>query len=160
MIQSRHHPYCMNKQTIQRILCVCFGNTCRSPMMQVLLRKELGENGAGFFIDSAATVKRIPTPVSENAKAAMGEMGLSVEGHLSKNIIEVDLHSFDIIIAAHPKVKEHIVAYSIPKEKIFVLNENGGGIPDPLGTDMENYRACAKDIEKHIKLFARSLNRT
>ena len=58
--------------TPYRILFVCTGNTCRSPMAAALLRHRLGER-AGVEIASAGISAPAGSPASANAVAVMAE---------------------------------------------------------------------------------------
>lgn len=109
------------------------------------------------FVDSAGIAEKDPTPASDHAKAVMKECSLSLEDHISKNIREVDLLSFDYILVVDEKTKEAVVSQGASPEKIMILNETDGGIPNPYGKDIEAYRECATAIYDSIQPFTKRL---
>jgi protein-tyrosine phosphatase len=138
---------------LKQILCVCFGNSCRSPMMKTLLIKKLSDKGIEVIVDSAGVAEKAPTPASENAKAAMKYIGLSVEDHVSKHVREVDLSSFDHILVVDQKTKDAIIEKGAPADKITILNEEKGGVPNPYGEDENVYHECASCIDMYLDDF-------
>lgn len=79
-----------------KILIVCTGNTCRSPMAEALLKRIAGEDGAmqvlsgGLFAAEGARA-------SENAVRAMQDMGLDISAHTAKNINASVVREADLI---------------------------------------------------------------
>ena len=84
-----------------KILFVCHGNICRSPMTMYVLRDMVETRGlAGKFqIDSAATSREeIGNPVYPPARKKMVSEGLSCEGHAARKMVKEDYDRYDFII--------------------------------------------------------------
>ena len=83
-----------------KILFVCHGNICRSPMGEYVLKHMAAEAGVGerFEIDSAAVSREeIGEPVYGPARREMAKHGVSCEGHKARQVTMADYHHFDRI---------------------------------------------------------------
>lgn len=78
-----------------RVLTVCTGNTCRSPMAEVILTARLAEAGVEASVASVGTLGWGDRAATPHAVAVMGELGLDLSAHRSRRIepahLEVDL---------------------------------------------------------------------
>ncbi len=121
-----------------KIIFVCSGNTCRSPMAEGYLKSlrlpelSVQSRGFGFSGDAAA----------ENAVEAMSELSLDISAHRSTAISTLDLDA-DRIICMTASHRDALIAAGVDSTKISVL---GGGISDPFGGDISVYRKCRNEI--------------
>lgn len=125
-----------------RIIFVCTGNTCRSPMAESYLKsvglKNLTVESRGLAADGSAAC--------ENAVLAMEELGIDLGEHLSRPLTVEDL-SADWFIGLAEGHTSVLSSVGIPAEKILLL---GGGIADPFGGDLDCYRRCRNEITAAI----------
>ena len=70
---------------MKKVLFVCTGNTCRSPMAEGIFNKLATEYGIDAVAESAGLNTKNDLPVSENAVKACAEIGIDIRGHKSKN---------------------------------------------------------------------------
>ncbi|MEM8818719.1 MAG: low molecular weight protein-tyrosine-phosphatase [Pseudomonadota bacterium] len=83
-----------------RILCVCRGNLCRSPMAAAALRSALTVEGVEAEVDTAgAAAWHIGDPAEPLALAVAADRGYDLSPHRARRLIEADFHSFDLILA-------------------------------------------------------------
>lgn len=131
-----------------KILCLCSGNTCRSPMLMMLLRAEL-ERAAigGVEVESAGTGAYEGDPASEGALRAMSRRGLDLLGHRSRNAAQLDLTRYDLVLAMTSSHAAHARSRGVPTDRLAVANADGGGIPDPFGGGDAEYEHCAAVLE-------------
>lgn len=125
------------------ILFVCTGNTCRSPMAEGYLRSK---KISGLSVDSCGLGKT-GLPVSANSAAVMKEVGINIDGHLSKTVTPELFQNADRIICLSQSHRLLLADIFGESDKLSVL---GNGIPDPYGGDIEEYRRCRDEIFSEI----------
>lgn len=135
------------------ILCVCAANTCRSPMIKIILENKLADKNISAHVDSAGIYGSSFNPVSPNAVIALKEMGLSIDSHSSRHIRRKKILDFDYFLVVDIGIKIELTQKGISPEKVFILNEKDGGIFDPIGGSLRWYRECAQTIEKSLEDF-------
>ena len=144
-----------------RILCLCSGNTCRSPMLMALLRAELARAGrSGDVVESAGTGAYDGDPASEGALRAMARRGLDLLGHRSRNVAGLDLARFDRVLAMTSSHAAYARGHGAPAERLAVANAEGGGIPDPFGGADADYERCAAVLETVAQQVVAELPKT
>jgi len=113
---------------IRRILIVCSGNTCRSPMAEALLRSKLAKHSASWakdiVVSSAGVSAFLGGPASENAIAAMKNRNLDLSGHQSKLLEASDIINADLVITMTRNHKKAVLAL-VPEalSKVYTLAE-------------------------------------
>ncbi|MGB7910992.1 MAG: hypothetical protein WCF59_02070 [Desulfobaccales bacterium] len=126
-----------------KILFVCDGNTCRSPMAEAIARGLLGTTAdvqsAGIDADSESLANK-------KAIAVMKERGIDIRGHRSRDIETIDLSAFDLIIAMTPIIARYLRSLGISGSKIIKLN-----IEDPYNEGIEAYRFAAEALEVELR---------
>jgi protein-tyrosine phosphatase len=83
-----------------KVLFVCHGNICRSPMGQYVLRHMAKEKGVDHLlqIDSVAVSREeLGNPVYPPAKREMNRHGVNCDGHRARQITQADVDSYDHI---------------------------------------------------------------
>ena len=83
-----------------KIMFVCHGNICRSPMAEALFRHMVDQEGLNdkVFIDSSATsYEDIGNPVHPGTRKKLQEFGIGVEGMFATKLKKSDLDKFDYI---------------------------------------------------------------
>ncbi len=82
-----------------RILFVCHGNICRSPMAEFVMKKLAAEAGAEVYAESAATSREeIGNPVYPPARRELARHGIGCEGKFARQITPADYDRFDLIV--------------------------------------------------------------
>ena len=102
-----------------KVLFVCYGNICRSPMAEYVCKDMAKKHGLEqqFYIDSAATSKEeIGNPVHYGTKNKLEEMKIPCGNHRAKRITKQDYDKFDYIIGMEERNVEDI--------KRIVVNDN------------------------------------
>lgn len=88
-----------------RILHVCTGNVCRSPIAERLtrheLRKRLGSGGAtGIVVESAGTWGHEGAPMEANAAAVLTEYGADTDGFTGRELLDEHVVEADLVLTA------------------------------------------------------------
>lgn len=84
-----------------RILFICHGNICRSPMAEFIMKDLVKKAGLEriFHIESAATSREeLGNPVYPPARRKLAEHGISCQGHTARQIRNSDYEEYDLLI--------------------------------------------------------------
>ena len=136
---------------MKKILFVCTGNTCRSPMAQEIFNDLAPE---GYKASSAGITATDGRKISENSLAALKEIGLSCT-HTSERLTEDHMKEYDIIVGItsdHARVITQL--YPDYRDKIFAFPCD---VSDPYGGDIVLYRRCRDKITEGVKSIIEAL---
>lgn len=136
---------------MKRILFVCHGNICRSPMAEYIMKDLVAKAGrdADFYIESAATsTEEIGNPVYPPARRKLAENGIRCDGHAARQVTRRDYDRFDLIICMDQMNLRWIsrIIPSDPEDKIHLLldfTDRPGDVADPWYTG--NFDATWRD---------------
>jgi len=157
------------ENSVLRVLFICTGNTCRSPMAEVLFRKlladrlvcrdwELRERRIDVF--SAGIAAEGHNPASREAVLVMQEQGLDLSQHLSQQVTDHMLENSTLILALTDRHRRILLdARPDLKDRIYLLRMDGEDINDPIGGPIEDYRNCAEQIRNHLNAWVDELIR-
>ena len=137
-----------------KILFVCHGNICRSPMAEFIMKQKIEERGlaGNFFIVSAATSREeIGNPVYPPVKRILAKRGISTEGKRAVQITKSDYDRYDYIILMDSNNLYNIkrIIPTDPQNKISLLMSFCGSdksVADPWYTG--DFDVTERDIDK------------
>lgn len=131
-----------------RILFVCFGNICRSPMAVGIAKSLYGNS---LHAESAG-VGAIPgTPPSPEAVLAVRNLfQADIADHVARSVEAVDTAAFDLVVGLDSGI------YSRLKRRGDIAGERlyGWDIEDPLGLGYEAYKEAARKIQARLAELA------
>jgi protein-tyrosine-phosphatase len=140
-----------------RILFVCTGNTCRSPLAESIARRILADSGKdNVIVESAGTNAWNGSPASDAAILIGVERNIDLSGHRSRRLTEEMLRASDLVLVMAP---EHLgrVREIDPTANVYLLGGYASedvsphAIADPFGGDLDDYRATADALEQELK---------
>ncbi|MFN8572510.1 MAG: low molecular weight protein arginine phosphatase [Gemmatimonadaceae bacterium] len=140
-----------------RLLFICTGNTCRSPLAEGIARREAIERGLGEVdVDSAGTSAWDGAPASDGALLVALERGLDLSSHRAKQLSPDLVASSDLILAMGPHHLERAEALGGLRKSHLLSDFASAGerstpVPDPFGGDLEAYRVTFRDLEREIR---------
>ena len=136
-----------------RILFVCHGNICRSPMAEFIMRDLVTHAGLGgkFHIASAATsTEELGNPVYPPARRKLAEHGISCAGKTARQLTQEDYSQYNLLIGMD-RTNLRNMSYILggdPEEKLHLLLEfagrSGEGIADPWYTG--DFESTFRDV--------------
>lgn len=135
-----------------KVLVICSGNICRSPMVAEYLRHRAAHAGLPhLLVASAGTLGIEERPAAPEAIATLREVGLDLSSHRSRGIVESDVRSSDLIIAmARDHVEYMLGAFPEAAERILLLRAfETGTVPDALADDLEDPIGNSIELYRH-----------
>lgn len=140
---------------MKKIMFICSGNTCRSPLAEGLFKKYLADNNINDIEVGSAGVGAFPgDEVSINSVLAAIKYGVDISGHRARNINPEHLATTDVFFCMTDSHKSVLTRYC-DESKIAVLN-----VPDPYGRPLEIYEECAKQLESKFPQILEMIQNT
>ncbi len=140
-----------------RILFVCTGNTCRSPLSEAIARKIAIERGlTDVEAMSAGTSAHDGAPASDGALLVGMERNMDIGGHRAQTLSRELVRQADLILAMGPHHLERIEALGGAGRAYLLSDYASHGassrpISDPIGAELDVYRATADELEEEIR---------
>ncbi len=139
-----------------RILFVCSGNTCRSPLAEAIVRRMATDAGrTDVEVSSAGTNGWDGSPASDGALLIGMERSLDLSGHRSRHLTKEIVDAADLILVMAPSHLTRVHELS-PSANAHLLAgfttglQRDDPIQDPFGGDLHAYRETADELEVEL----------
>ena len=156
---------------MKRIMFVCHGNICRSPMAEFIFKKLAAERKVAhkYYVASSATSREeiwggIGNPVYPPARAELKKHGISCDGKRAVQLKKSDYEKYDLLVCMDGRnlVNAGRILGSDPQNKLKKLMEytaRGGDVADPWYTDRFDvtYRDIYEGCEALLKALEEAL---
>jgi protein-tyrosine phosphatase len=150
-----------------KILMVCLGNICRSPLAQGIMEQKIHENGLSWTVDSCGTggwhSGELPDPRST---AEARKHGIDLNTQRARQFRSIDIDEFDLIFAMDRHNKRDIQAYCNTAEehakvKLIMdeLNKGEGvDVPDPYYGGPEGFQQVYNMLDEACEAIVKRYN--
>jgi protein-tyrosine-phosphatase len=141
-----------------QVLIVCTGNTCRSPMGEVILRSILPADLKDHVqVSSAGTGASAGIPAAEHAQQTVAARGMELTSHRSRPLTAKLVRESDLVLGMEPS---HVTfAKDLAPdaaERVHLITEHGAeggageGVRDPIGGGADDYVDTLNRIRSHM----------
>lgn len=141
-----------------RILTVCVGNICRSPMAEALLAHRLAGRGVVATVESAGIAALSGRPADPTAQALMGERGLDISGHRARQLTPELIRAFELVLVMEADQQKAIESM-LPsaRGRVHRIGRFGGfDVPDPYRQDRAAFERALALIERGVGDFEKA----
>jgi tRNA threonylcarbamoyl adenosine modification protein (Sua5/YciO/YrdC/YwlC family) len=158
----------MHRLASVMVLMICTGNTCRSPMAELLMRESLARHKKckpdelednGVVVRSAGLSAATGCPPAVEAVAVMHEHGLDLSTHETQPLTDQLVRQADLIL---PMTAAHLQAilsrWPHAADRAMLLLPDQADVPDPIGSAVEAYRRCAELLKGGVEYHARRIH--
>ena len=148
-----------------RVLFVCLGNICRSPLAEAAFRREAARHGLDVEIDSAGTGDwHIGYPPDPRAAEVAGRNGVDISDLRARQVTAEDFRNFDHIVALDSNNLRDLVALrpADAKARLSLLLDHvegraGDAVADPYYGDSGHFDAAWADVTAGVAGLARKI---
>jgi protein-tyrosine-phosphatase len=147
-----------------KVLFVCTGNTCRSPMAAGILKNMLRERGIdNIEVSSAGISAADGFPATQNAIIACRDWGIDISEHRSRLLDLALVESNDLVLVMTPEHLGYVKSMTSSNDHVYLIKRfpekssdgKGPEVADPIGRPLEDYGRTFLELDEIIrKIFA------
>ncbi len=143
------------------VVLVCTGNTCRSPMAEMLLKKRLADklkvkiselDDRGIVVMSAGINAAPGSRAAPEAIQTLEERGLDLAQHESQPLSDRVVRFADVILTMTRGHREAILSqWPDAEPRVHPISGGRNDVADPIGGPLELYRRCAEQLDAYLE---------
>ena len=144
---------------INKVIFVCVGNTCRSPMAATIMSTFL--QGTDILVQSRGMVVLFPEPYNPKAVAVASKHGMIMVSDSTKQIEKEDFDNNTLVLVMNSNMKKKLYDKYDRAINVYTLSEYAGEgdieVLDPYGNGMEEYNKCFEQLYILLEKAARNI---
>ncbi len=143
------------------VVLVCTGNTCRSPMSEILLKKRVADrlkcsiadlDDRGIVIMSAGISASPGSRAAAEAVETMKARGLDLCQHESQPLSDRIVRFADVVITMTRGHRQAILeTWPDAEPRVHLISRGRGDVADPIGGPLDLYRRCAEQLDQYLE---------
>lgn len=142
-----------------KLIFVCTGNTCRSPMAEVIFKNLDTDSDVKIF--SRGLVVLFGEPINPKAEVILKKHDLETINHISKGLKEVEIDHNTLILTMTMSHKRKIMDVYSSAMNVYTIKEyagEDGDVIDPYGGTLVDYEECYIELARLVKKTVYKLN--
>lgn len=134
---------------INKVLVLCLGNICRSPIAHVMLQDMAQKKNIPMVVDSAGLTAMEGWPASPHSVTLMAERGISLDQHIAKQVTEAMVKQADLIFVMDDEQKQMLERkFHQACGKTFKIGHHSHfDVEDPYQKERAAFEDCTRKIE-------------
>lgn len=135
-----------------KLIFVCTGNTCRSPMAEAIYKNLDKESSINVI--SRGLVVLFGEPINPKAEVILRKHDLEINNHISKGMKESEIDENTLILTMTEAHKRRIMESFPDAKNIYTIKEyagESGDVLDPYGGSLVEYEECYIELARLVK---------
>lgn len=146
-------------QKYSRLIFVCTGNTCRSPMAEIIFRSL--DTDSEIEILSRGIVVLFSEPSNPKAEMVLQNHNLVLKDHVSKPLRQTDITDSTLLLTMTENQKKQVMQNFNVTDNLYTIKEyvgEFGDVTDPYGGTLMDYESCYVELARLVKKTVYRLN--
>lgn len=145
--------------TYKKVIFVCLGNTCRSPMAATIMEHQM--QGCDILVGSRGMVVLFPEPYNPKAVAVAAGNGMIMPSNNATQIQSRDFGVDTLVLVMNSEMKKRLYDSYDKAINVYTLcefaNEPEQEVKDPYGRGVEEYTLCFEQLRRLVEKCAKRL---